>query len=44
MSLGHSGANSSVMLTPINTYGPSLIKSLGFKGYSAVCVSNDESS
>lgn len=27
---------SSVMFTPFNTYGPSLVKSLGYKGYTAV--------
>lgn len=26
---------SSIMFTPINTYGPSIIKSLGYKGYTA---------
>ena len=26
---------SSVMITPVNTYGPSLVKSLGFQGYTA---------
>jgi hypothetical protein len=28
----------SVVLTPINTYGPSVIKSLGYTGYTAVSI------
>jgi len=28
-----------VIITPINTYGPSLIRSLGYAGYTAVCIS-----
>lgn len=33
-----------VMLTPINTYGPSIVKNLGYAGYTAVSLHFTESS